>query len=572
MRSRVFLALACSAALAMVPGISAFAKKKETADARAFQQPISNSDKIGQALNRLTFGPRPGDDAKVRSIGLKKWIDQQLHPQRIAENPALVERLKLMDSLSMSSEQLVHNYPTPQMVRQMVNGTLPLPQDPEKRRMIQKLVARAEKKQGDNANTPIVPDIATLSDILTPVEIRTLRMGTPQQRLASLMALPKEKQDDVIAALPAGMRQQLAPVVSPEIRRKLQLANGPQQIVANDLASGKLLRAIYSDRQLEEVLVDFWYNHFNIFLDKGADRYLVTEYEREAIRPYVLGKFRDMLEATAKSPAMLFYLDNWQSAGPGATPLRAFGPQRRGLNENYGRELLELHTLGVEGGYTQKDVTEVARCFTGWTIDQPQLGGEFLFTRRLHDDGGKVVMGATIAPGGGIKDGEKVLDIVSRHPSTAKFISRKLAQRFVADDPPQSLVDRMAQTFTRTDGDLREVMRTMLDSKEFWSEGAFRTKLKSPLEMVVSAVRAVNGEVGDAMPLINQLQQLGEPLYRKQEPIGYSNRGSDWLNSSGLLARMNFALQLADGRMPGVKVTGARQEGIALGSPDFQKH
>ena len=574
MRTRVYLVLACAAGLAVVPGISAYTKKKDAADARQFQQQISNDDKIAQALNRLTFGPRPGDAAQVRSMGLKKWIEQQLHPERIPQNPVLSEKLKFMDSLQMSSEQLVHNYPTPQMVRQMVNGTLPLPTDPERRRMIQKLVARAEKKQGDQAGAPIVPDIASLSDILSPAEIRSLRQGTPQQRLAALMALPKEKQDDVIAALPPGMRQQLVPVVSPDIRRKMELANGPQQVVFSDLASAKMLRAVYSDRQLEEVLVDFWYNHFNIFVDKGADRYLVTEYEREAIRPHVLGKFRDMLEATAKSPAMLFYLDNWQSAGPGSTPLRAMGPQRRGLNENYGRELLELHTLGVDGGYSQKDVTEVARCFTGWTIDQPQFGGEFMFARRLHDDGEKVVLGTTIPPGGGVKDGETVLDIVSHHPSTARFISSKLAQRFVTDDPPAALVDRMAQTFTKTDGDLREVMRTMLESKEFWSVGAYRSKLKSPLEMVASAVRAVNAEVEFAMPLVNQLQQLGQPLYRKVEPTGYSNRGSDWLNSAGLLARMNFALQLADGKVPGVKVvaTAATASGISLGSPEFQKH
>jgi uncharacterized protein (DUF1800 family) len=345
----------------------------------------------------------------------------------------------------------------------------------------------------------------------------------------------------------------------------ITITQGPQQVIARDLAEGKMLRAIYGNRQLEEVLVDFWYNHFNIFLDKGADRYLVTEYEREAIRPRVLGKFRDLLEATAKSPAMLFYLDNWQSVGQDAR-----APRRgRGLNENYGRELLELHTLGVDGGYTQKDVTEVARCFTGWTIDQPQRGGSFVFTRRMHDAGEKVVLGVTIPAGGGIEDGQKVLDIVSRHPSTARFVSRKLAQRFVADNPPENLVERMAKTFTKSDGDLRAVMKTMLDSKEFWSEGAFRSKMKSPLETVASAVRAVNGDVDYAFALANQVAQLGQPLYRKQEPTGYSNSSQEWLNSAGLLARMNFALQLANGRVPGVKVAAA--DAAVLGSPEFQK-
>jgi uncharacterized protein (DUF1800 family) len=339
----------------------------------------------------------------------------------------------------------------------------------------------------------------------------------------------------------------------------------------------KLLHAVYGNRQLEEVLTDFWFNHFNVFLDKGADRFLVTGYERDAIRPHVLGKFRDLLEATAKSPAMLFYLDNWQSVGPNAPQAR----QRQGasgLNENYGRELLELHSLGVDGGYTQKDVTEAARCFTGWSIFQPQRGGSFVFNRRAHDDGEKFVLGVKIPAGGGIQDGEKVLDIIARHPSTARFISRKLAMRFVADDPPPALVERMAETFTRTNGDLRTVMRTMFESKEFFSVAAYQSKLKSPLEVVASAARALNADVDFAFPLANQAAQLGEPLYRKQEPTGYSNNSKEWLNSAGLMARMNFALQLADNKVPGVKVDASKSAkpgdplaGIKLGSPEFQK-
>jgi uncharacterized protein (DUF1800 family) len=413
-----------------------------------------------------------------------------------------------------------------------------------------------------------VPEAPKLQDLLKPAEVRALRTGTPAQRLAALEAMPPEKLDDVIAALPPNARQGLFVTAPPELRRKIEMTNGPQQVVARDLSEGKLLRAVYSNRQLDEVLTDFWFNHFNIYLDKGADRYLVTEYERAVIRPRVLGKFRDLLEATAKSPAMLFYLDNWQSVGPD-TPQARGGRNRRGLNENYGRELLELHTLGVDGGYTQKDVTEVARCFTGWTIDQPQRGGAFLFNRRLHDSGEKVVLGVTIRAGGGVEDAEKVLDIVARHPATAHFISRKLAQRFVADNPPEALVNRMAQTFQKSDGDLRAVMRTMLDSKEFWSEGAYRSKMKSPFEMVASAVRAVNGDVDFAFALVNQVAQLGQPLYRKQEPTGYSNSSQEWLNSAGLLARMNFAVQLANGKVPGVKVEKA--DASVIGAPEFQK-
>jgi uncharacterized protein (DUF1800 family) len=355
------------------------------------------------------------------------------------------------------------------------------------------------------------------------------------------------------------------------------MANGPPQVVARDLMEAKLLRAVYGNKQLEEVLTDFWFNHFNIFLDKGADRYMVTEYERDVIRPHVLGKFKDLLAATAKSPAMLFYLDNWQSVGPNAPQARG-RKGSSGLNENYGRELLELHTLGVDGGYTQKDVTEAARCFTGWTIIQPQRGGTFTFNRRAHDDGEKTVLGVKIPAGGGIEAGEKVLDIVAHHPATAYFISKKLAMRFVADDPPEALLQRMAATFTRTDGDLRAVMQTMLQSKEFFSQAAYRSKMKSPLEMVASAARAVGADIDYAFPLANQVAQLGEPLYRKQEPTGYSNNSREWLNSAGLMARMNFALQLVDNKVPGVKVDASRLAkpddpiaGIALGSPEFQK-
>jgi len=268
---------------------------------------------------------------------------------------------------------------------------------------------------------------------------------------------------------------------------------------------------------------------------------------------------------------MLFYLDNWQSRA-GGQPGR--GRALGGLNENYGRELMELHTLGVDGGYTQHDVTEVARCFTGWTIDQPGQGGPFTFNPRMHDQGEKTVLGVTIPAGGGIEDGEKVLDILARHPSTAHFISRKLAIRFVADDPPPALVERMAQTFLKTNGDLRAVMTTMLESKEFWSLGAYRSKLKSPLEIVASAVRAADGDVDYASSLVNQVAQMGQPLYRKQEPTGYSNSSQEWLNSGGLLARMNFAVNLAENKVPGVKVAQASglSGSVSLGSPDFQRH
>ncbi len=586
MRNRVVVALAAAVCLAAVPGISVYAREKSAVDARQFQKQLARDQKILQALNRLTFGARPGDVQEVKSMGLKKWIDRQLHPERVPENPLLTAKLETLDTLRMSGEELVRNYPTPQMVRQMVNGQLPFPTDPDRKLMLTKLMERFEQRQANGGDAAAAPNVASgraLSDLVSAQQLRSLRQGTAQQRLEAFQALSKEKQDEAIGAMPQGLRQGLFALAPPELRRRIEMANGPQQMVARDLWEGKLLRAVYSNRQLDEVLADFWFNHFNVYLDKGADRYLVTEYERDVIRPHVLGKFKELLEATAKSPAMLFYLDNWQSVGPEAPQARgsqgAGGKKAaRGLNENYGRELLELHTLGVDGGYTQADVTEAARCFTGWTIVQPQRGGAFTFNQRVHDDGEKTVLGVRIPKGGGIGDGEKVLDIVAHHAATARFISKELAIRFVADDPPQSLVERMAETFRKTDGDLRAVMKTMLESKEFFSQGAYRSKLKSPLEVVASAVRAVSGEVDYAFPLANQVAQLGQPLYRKQEPTGYSNSSQEWLNSGGLLARMNFALQLADNKVPGVKVDakqttrpGASVGGIALGSPEFQK-
>jgi hypothetical protein len=555
------------AVLCLMPGWgSAKSAKKVVPKGPSFSKQIAPDQRVWQALDRLTFGPRPGDAERVNALGLKKWIDLQLHPARIPENPTLEAKLKTLDTLGMTSDELVSNYPSPQVAKLMVNGQLPMPTYPDRQMLVRKIVDRLDRAQGQPVQTPPAP-----ADLFTPAELRTLRAGTPQQRLAFFDALPVERQDQVLETLP-GVRQALYDNAPPELRRRIDLSAGPAQVVVRDLMEGKLLRAIYSGRQLEEVLTDFWFNHFNVYLDKGADHYLVTEYERDAIRPHVLGKFRDLLEATAKSPAMLFYLDNWQSVGPAPAPARAANQARRGLNENYGRELMELHTLGVDGGYAQKDVTEVARCFTGWTILQPQRGGDFVFNARAHDNGEKVVLGVKIPAGGGMMDGEKVLDILSRHPSTAHFISRELAQRFVADAPPDALVDRMAQTFLKTGGDLREVMKTMLASKEFWSVDAYRTKMKSPLDLVVSAVRAEDGQVDYALNLANQVAQLGEPLYRKQEPTGYSNLGKEWVNTAGLLARMNFALQLADNRIPGVKAGTTKVAGIDLGSPEFQKH
>jgi uncharacterized protein (DUF1800 family) len=300
-------------------------------------------------------------------------------------------------------------------------------------------------------------------------------------------------------------------------------------------------------------------------------RAMLTSYERDAIRPHVLGHFKDLLLATARHPAMLWYLDNWESMGTAALDVGPFAAQpglaqqlqrlAHGLNENYGREVMELHTLGVGGGYTQQDVIDVARCFTGWTIAKPSTAPEFVFAAFMHDAGEKIVLGHKIPAGGGEQDGLQVIDILAHHPSTAKFISKELAQRFVADDPPKALVDRMAQTFTKTDGDLRAVMETMFASPEFFSEGAWQVKEKTPLETVVSAIRATQSEAVDTSALAQKVDALGEPLYSKLEPTGYSNSGDVWLNTASQMGRMNFAATLASGQIPGVKLDPSRLSG-----------
>ena len=491
-----------------------------------FSQPLSKDQEILHALSRLTFGPRPGDVEAVRKMGLKKWIDLELHPERIAENPQVAERLQPLESLHMSPAEIATNYPPRVVVQAMSKGLLPLPQDPEARQRVELQLQRLQARQKADGQGK----------------------GADPLQQAPFQQAPFQQ----------AMRQQVLATTDPVERRKLVADRTPQQVLPYDLNEAKLYRAIYSNRQLEEQMADFWFNHFNVYMDKGADRILLSTYERDTIRPHVFGKFRELLAATAQSPAMLFYLDNWQSVSPDAVQQRRFAKQKakqaRGLNENYARELMELHTLGVDGGYTQQDVIEVARCFTGWTISQPNRGGEFIYNDRVHDKGEKTVLGVKIPAGGGKDDAEKVLDILARHPSAARYISTKLARKFVADDPPPALIDHMAKTFLDTDGDIRAVMSAMLDSKEFFSEGAFRAKVKTPLELIVSAVRATNAQVDFAIPLATQIAQLGEPLYRKIEPTGYSSANSEWVNSAALLARMNFALALADNRVPGSKV------------------
>jgi uncharacterized protein (DUF1800 family) len=589
--------------------------KTNPAQYAAFAEPLNDEEQIRHALNRLTFGARPGDVTEVEHMGLRNWLDLEMHPERAPENPALNTLLQPFESMRISIRTAYLEYPPRNLILQAARGTANIANDdPEFRAAILRIAARYRRKQeqknqaasasaqtsgaapGDSSDmaglkmnpqggkTPASDDAKAgdanddsdlegrtpLSSVLTPEQVDVLEHGKPEEKQALLAGLPLAQTNDFVYALNRQQRQRLFALAPVDLRRRLVLATNPQQVIEEDLVQQKMLRAIYGTHQLNELMVDFWYNHFNVFLNKNNDRFMVPTYERDAIRPHVWGKFRDLLIATAESPAMLVYLDNALSVSPDAPqqkrrPGQPQKAQRRGLNENYGRELLELHTLGVDGGYTQKDVIEVARCFTGWTVTPPRRGGEFEYNDKVHDKGAKVVLGHKIPAGGGMNDGLKVIDLLCRQPATAQFISLKLARRFVADDPPPSLVNRMADTFRKTDGDLRAVVETMLNSPEFWSRGAYRAKIKTPFEMVVSAARASNANVASAIALGGEVQRLGEPLYRKIEPTGYSSANSEWVSSASLLERMNFALALAHNRIPNVKV-GVEQWSVEMQS------
>jgi uncharacterized protein (DUF1800 family) len=431
-------------------------------------------------LNRLAFGPRPGDVERIQKMGVDRWIEEQLHPQRI-DDRAMHEQLKRYETLSMSSADLLTKYYRP--------------------------IVEARKAEED------------------------------------LQPLRREAQKVIV-----------------------------------ELSAQRILRAAHSERQLNEVMVDFWMNHFNVFAGKGIDRFLLTSYERDVIRPHIWGRFEDLLMATAKSPAMLFYLDNARS-------------QKRGVNENYAREIMELHTLGVDGGYTQKDVTELARALTGWSLARPN---GFVFRRALHDRGAKAVLGVKLQANGGIEEGERMIRFLAAHPSTARHIAWKLCQRLVADDPPKSLVDRVARRFTETRGDLRETVKAVITSAEFNDPKYYGAKTKTPFEYAISAIRAVGGTIHNPLPLMRTLQKMGQPLYFAQPPTGYSDSAEDWSSSGALVERINFATALASNRLPGVRardlsladvalsaetrktIASQTQEpaavaGLILGSPEFQK-
>jgi len=463
---------------------------------------LTPREQATHVLNRLAFGPRPGDVDRVVAMGVDRWIDEQLRPERVPDRE-MDQLMAAFPAMRQSASELLRDYPP---------------------RNAQQLAAR-------------------------------LRADSVLTRTDSI-----------------------------ELRRQAQR----NREFVNDLLSVKVARAVVSERQLAEVMTDFWENHFNVFIGKGQLRYYLPDYSERTIRPHALGHFRDLLGAVAKSPAMLLYLDNAQSVADSGRPTlggQGFGRGRgrgaianrrlqrmdsaqratleqvqqrrpRGLNENYARELLELHTLGVDGGYTQQDVIEVARALTGWSIDAPRQGGRFVFRGPAHDAGPKVVLGHQLGAGRGIEDGEDVLDIVSRHPSTAMYISRKLVMRLVNDDPADDLVERAARTFTRTNGDIREVVRVIVTSNEFYSRAAYRSKVKSPFEVTVSALRALGARADTTQFSAGLVGRLGQPLYGHQAPNGWPETGAAWINTGAILNRINLGILVASGRVPGAPLRG----------------
>lgn len=543
------------------------------ADGNTSRKPLTDEQKIIHVLNRLGFGARPGDVEKVRAVGLQKYIDQQLDPSSISD-PIADAKVKDLEVFQMSTAEVFAKYPNPAaLLRQLEGG--------------RRGQGQAEPRRGD----------AEKSDAEKMAEEQKATADGQRERRQKLLALYREY----------------------DLRPANQIL---PQITAN-----RVLRAVYSERQLQEVMVDFWQNHFNVFSGKAAVRWYIPSYERDVIRKNALGNFKDLLVGTAQHPAMLFYLDNFESVAPNAQvgnnsnrlqqqlrngqlnlrqrerikqrrglsdaeldqrlkQMQNVGQRQRerGLNENYARELMELHTLGVDGGYTQKDIVEVARAFTGWTIADPRgyrrsaadmikgnedrrlarlqraggipddiESGEFYFNERWHDKSSKTVLGQKIDEGG-VKDGLKVIDILVKNPSTAKFIARKLAVKFVSDNPSEALVKRVADAFSRSSGDIKTTLRALFTDKEFFAPENYRAKIKTPFELAVSSVRAIGGDTNGGPAMLAMLNKLGEVPYGYQAPTGYPDTAEDWVNTGALLERLNFAIAVASNRIPGTRV------------------
>ena len=572
---------------------------------------IASSDqRILHLLNRFTFGPTPDDIAAVHALGPKAidlWFNQQLHPANLPD-PVLKARLADYPAMQLPVDELIQRFPSNAEIRQMANGKRPTPRNQYLAAIYRRHVALYEDKQAKKAQEksaektqlaevktgemkpaqakieataaqpgmaametpamtpkPEVKPAAAPADAARPsyadLEAKTVLSLPPAERVQRILAMQPAEYDQFHSALKGPQKAQLTQDMDPSQRELLADYENPTRAVVEELQDQRLMRDIYSSHQLEEVMTTFWLNHFNVYLHKNDEApYYLVSYERDVIRPHALGNFESLLVATAQSPAMMLYLDNSSSTGPHSVvaekhqaPLFGKDPKPApGLNENYGRELMELHTLGVNGGYTQKDVTEVARIFTGWTVDKPQQGGSTIFDETRHDLGKKIVMGHKFKDGGQ-KEGLALLHMLANSPATAHFISQELAVQFVSDTPSPALVNRMAAAFLKTHGDIPTVLKTMLHSPEFWAPAAYQAKVKTPLEYVVSAARASGAEITDPRPLVNALNQMGMPLYACVPPTGYSAKADAWVSTGALVTRMNFALSLATNHYGGIK-------------------
>lgn len=533
--------------------------------------PLTPHERATQAVARLTFGARPGDIEAVERIGVDRWIDQQLHPEHL-DDGALQARLAAFPAMRLSTNALIAKFPPRPLIRQINAGKMELPRDPVEREIYASDLAeyrqgQQEKAAGEQAHAAgaqgsVMQDAMTapapsIVPVIPSPDVTALVALAPDARFKAVLAMQPGTVRPWLRALKPAQRQALAEGLTPQQKEVVIALAAPQRVVAGELMEQKLLREIYSTHQLEEVMTDFWFNHFNIFVRKSDhEAWYLPAYERDVIRPHALGHFEDLLEAVAHSPAMLLYLDNQESVGPHSlAAMRAQGNGRKaapGLNENYARELMELHTVGVNGGYTQRDVTEMAKVLTGWGVQPLQQGG-FDFNERRHEPGDKLIMGHRIHEHGEA-EGREMLHILAQSPATARFLSTKLAIRFVSDTPPPALVDRMTKTYLKSHGDIRKVLSTMTRSPEFWSRQNYENKLKTPQEFVVSSVRATGADVQNAGGLVNTLERLGMPLYGVQQPNGYSWKADPWLGSEALLNRMNFALALTSNHIPGVQI------------------
>ncbi len=604
---------------------------------------IQRQERVLHVLNRFTFGPRPGDVAAVERMGVQRWFEQQLNPDSI-DDSALEARLALYPAISLPQDQLMQRYPTPEMLRQIIRRDLPLPANPVEHAIYADQIAflklrqekRAEKKEAaaSTAADPVAGNMASANmagakaalpgdkvDPSTPSmeehedqlyagldAVRIINLP-PDQRFQRIMSMTPDELISFRQNLNRNELNAAAEGLTPQQKEIIESLQGSERMITEEVLATRMLRDIYSERQLQAVMTDFWLNHFNVYIHKNQNEpFLLPSYERDTIRPHALGKFEDLLVAVAQSPAMMIYLDNWQSIGPHSiaaenaakAAARARDPQvkqalkDRGLNENYGRELMELHTLGVQcevskdrpandldkacgKGYTQQDVIEVAKVLTGWGVDRPFMGAEFRFNDRQHEPGAKTVMGVKIKENGQ-GEGFELLHMLATSPATAKFISTKLAIRFVSDNPPPALIDSMTAAWMKSGGDIADVLRAMFNSPEFWSPQVYRAKIKTPEEFVISAVRASGADVTNPLPLAQALNRLGMPFYGMQTPNGYDWKSDPWVNTGDLVDRMNFALVLTSDRLPGVTTnwqhllsgpsTGIEQTALTESSPD----